>query len=116
VSCGSSSSCENTTINCPPDAPCYVECSGLSGCKNATVVCPTDNYVCEVTCPGPNNSTCKGIQIQCGEGPCSLECSSRHWVCDDADLICGTNTCEAICDGSSTPDVICGDACECTEC
>jgi hypothetical protein len=114
VACTSSSSCSSGTILCPPDAPCSVTCSALSACNGLTIVCPAGNHACELTCS--SSSGCANVEMQCGQGPCTMSCSNNLNVCNGAQMQCGINACEATCGGNSAPSLECGESCNCAPC
>eukprot|EP01084_Bolivina_argentea_P071446 129891_1 len=47
--CSTTAQCQNRTITCAPDEPCYVDCTGNWACRDSTVLCPA-NRACHIQC------------------------------------------------------------------
>ena len=56
--------------------------------------------------------------MQCGNGLCGMQCIGADSVCLNADLVCGTDECNAFCspDDPTPPSVACGESCSCNPC
>jgi hypothetical protein len=56
------------------------------------------------------------LTAACASGPCGLSCAADT-ACRETALRCGDDRCEAKCsDGADTPQVTCGESCDCAPC
>ena len=92
----SSNDCNGQVLNCPAGLPCRVHCS-FNDCLGTTVVCPPDGSACVIDC---GSGGCVDLTVQCGGGPCSLDCASAG-TCSNAVIDCGDNACSVICDAQT---------------
>ncbi len=107
--------CDGDDIVCPEDFDCLVICGGADHCDSGTITCPPD-YGCTVQCT-MGNDACGDQQIECGAGPCLIECAPD--TCNGAQVNCGDGACGASCGASGPgdlPQLDCGGSCDCTEC
>jgi hypothetical protein len=109
IDCNSASCAPSVT--CPPGLACQVQCSGAE-CDNTAISCPSV-YACEVLC---GVGACDGVEVACSSGNCMLDCEGSG-SCTNAEVNCGPNECSAVCAAdSAVPSVLCGTACDCTDC
>jgi hypothetical protein len=104
--------CDGDTHDCPEEYACAIVCTGVDHCDGGEVNCPPD-YPCSVSCGGGNDA-CGDLELNCGNGSCSLQCEAD--ACSGATITCGDGACSASCDGTPAPTVDCGGSCSCTEC
>ncbi len=105
-------------VLCPEGLPCRVECANNSACQEATIRCPKDQP-CHVVCDSKSlvkdsDDACKGAKIECGNGPCTVECAKGDQQCRDTVVQCGPNDCSASCAGMFKPTIDCGCAQTCS--
>lgn len=113
IDCASSGACDHVDIVCPPDFACEVICDGADACDDATIECPPD-YGCQVSCSGGHDA-CGDIQLDCGDGTCTLDCEAD--ACSGAQVDCGIEACTANCTGMPFPMLEgCGGSCACALC
>ncbi len=112
IDCRGDGTCDGDTIDCPPEYDCLILCEGVDACDTGTVNCPP-LYGCTLSCSGGIDA-CGDQQINCGAGPCVVECGTD--TCQGAMVNCTEGPCTAACTGQPPPTVNCGNSCSCTEC
>ncbi len=112
IDCRGDGACDGDTIDCPPEYDCLVLCEGVDACDTGTVNCPP-LYGCTLVCSGGVDA-CGDQQLNCGAGPCVIQCADD--TCQGAQVDCTAGPCTAACTGQPPPTVNCGGSCSCTEC
>jgi hypothetical protein len=113
IECASAGACKDAVLACPPDVACQILCTGEGACEDATATCPAE-FPCDISCAG--GQSCKGMTVSCAGGPCALACAADS-ACERTSLRCGNDGCEAKCSGgAATPQVVCGESCDCALC
>jgi hypothetical protein len=91
-------------------------CDGVDACDTGTPGRSTVlRYACSLVCDGGTDA-CGDLDLNCGDGPCQIECGATGRPCQRTTVHCGAGACTALCEGTSTPTVHCQDSCDCTEC
>lgn len=117
VKCDLEQECSDTKIICPEGFACDVTCSNKRACEGARIDCPS-TYNCTVSCTA--EQSCISAWIRCGDdGPCTLDCESGTHACQDTELQCKNQACEASCGPDQIPprikncSVSCSTRCGC---
>lgn len=84
-------------VSCPDGFHCEFDCSGQQTCDQLVLQCAS-TYRCEINCicGGSNSQCCNETVVECGSGPCNLQCAGNQ-ACKNAALTCGANQCTADC-------------------
>lgn len=113
IECDGNGACKDVTLACPPGLACQVICNGDSACEATSVQCPAE-FPCDVACTG--KQSCRQAVTSCGSGPCGMTCAGDS-ACRETSVLCGDDRCEAKCSaGAQTPQMDCGESCDCTGC
>ncbi len=117
INCELEQECSGIKISCPEGFACDVACSNKQSCEDIRIDCPSV-YNCNILCTA--EQSCKAAKIKCGEdGPCALNCESGTQTCQDAELQCKNQSCEASCGPEQDKpeikncDVSCSSQCGC---
>ncbi|MFO0552666.1 MAG: hypothetical protein U0271_30020 [Polyangiaceae bacterium] len=78
--------------------PANLECKGPI-CDGRHVICKGP-YPCFISCQAPDS--CNGLTVECGDGPCTLECElDACVVANPPTLTCGPNVCRTTCQAAT---------------
>jgi hypothetical protein len=103
--------CPTGTCTCPPGIDCQMDVRG----RDVVVDC-SDADACAVRCL--DDGYCGNVNIRCGTGACTVQCSSNEFSCNEMSLECGLGPCSLTCIGLGScqfnSSISCGLASSCS--
>ncbi len=107
VACADGAACPGAEVSCGDvtdvRSDCTITC-GPNGCGGKTIKCPAGPGACTVVCDGI--PACGMATIECGDGPCRVECSNGGCDPNSTVVQCGGGPCEVVCAMSQGPQSI----------